>query len=99
MLSEKMEKALNDQINAELYSSYLYMAMSAHFQSKGLTGFAQWMKTQAQEEQFHAEKFYNYVNDAGGRVIFRAIAEPPAEWESPLRITSYNVCYTKLLRV
>jgi len=84
MLSKKMEDALNAQINAELYSSYLYMAMSAYFQSKGLPGFAQWMKTQAQEEQFHAEKFYAHVNERGGRVMLKAIAEPPADWDSAL---------------
>lgn len=86
MLSEKMEEKLNEQINAELYSSYFYMAMSAYFEHKGLGGFAQWMKAQAQEEQFHAEKFYNYVIERGGRVILRSIDAPPTDWDSPLAV-------------
>ncbi|MEE4359636.1 MAG: ferritin [Desulfococcaceae bacterium] len=84
MISKKMEDALNQQINAELYSAYLYMAMSSYFEDKGLKGFARWMKAQAQEEQYHAEKFYSYVNECAGRVIFKTIDAPPAEWDSPL---------------
>ncbi|GBC63853.1 ferritin [Desulfonema ishimotonii] len=84
MLSKKMEAALNEQINAELYSSYMYMAMSAYFDNGGLKGFAQWMKAQAQEEQYHAEKFYNYITGQGGRVVLGAIDAPPAEWASTL---------------
>ena len=79
-----MEKALNDQINAEMYSAYLYLSMSAYFQSKSLTGFANWMKVQAQEEMVHAMKMYDFVNERGGRVILAAIAAPPLEWDSPL---------------
>ena len=84
MLSEKMQEALNGQINAELYSSYLYMSMSAYFEHQGLKGFAQWMKAQAQEELFHSEKFYTFVNERGGRVTLKAIGTPPHEWQSPL---------------
>jgi len=82
MLSEKLEKAINEQITAELYSSYLYMAMAAYFESADLPGFAQWMKVQAMEELTHAEKFYTYVNDRDGRVRLNAIEAPPFEWES-----------------
>ncbi|MBT8764103.1 ferritin [Desulfohalobiaceae bacterium Ax17] len=84
MLSKTMEKALNEQVNAELYSSYLYLSMSAYFQNLNLSGFASWMKAQAQEELFHAMKFYNYVYERGGKVVLQAIAAPPTEWESPL---------------
>lgn len=84
MLSEKMQAALNDQINAELYSSYLYMAISAYFEDQGLKGFAQWMKAQAREELYHSEKFYGFVNERGGRVTLKAIDAPPHEWQSPL---------------
>lgn len=84
MLSEKMEKALNEQINAELYSAYLYLAMAAYFESQGLAGFANWMKVQAKEEQFHAEKFYGYVYDSDGRVILKGIEAPPHAWNGPL---------------
>jgi len=84
MLSKTMEKALNEQVNAELYSSYLYLSMSAYFQNLNLSGFASWMKAQAQEELFHAMKFYNYVYERGGKVVLQAIVAPPTEWESPL---------------
>lgn len=84
MLSKSMEKALNGQINAEMYSSYLYLAMAAYFEDVGLGGFAKWMEGQAQEELFHAMKFYAYVNERGGRVKLAAIDEPPSKWKTPL---------------
>ena len=84
MIGKKMEKALNDQINAELYSAYLYLSMVAYFESENLPGFATWMRAQTQEEVMHAMKMYDYVNERGGRVILKAIDEPPAKWNSPL---------------
>ena len=84
MLNGKIEKAFNDQLNAELYSSYLYLSMSAYFQSINLSGFASWMRAQAQEELVHAMKFYNFINGRGGRVILKAVEAPPVSWESPL---------------
>ncbi len=84
MISGKMETALNDQINAEIYSSYLYLAMAAYFEDLGTGGFSSWMKAQAQEELFHAMKFFNYVNERGGRVHLGAIKEPPKEWPNTL---------------
>jgi len=86
MLSERMQEALNAQINAEWYSEYLYYSMSAYFESTGLPGMANWMNAQAQEEHIHAMKIYDYVNERGGRVVLRAIGAPPAEWESPLAV-------------
>jgi ferritin len=86
MLHEKMEKALNDQINAELYSGYMYLSMSAYFSSKNLEGSAQWMKAQALEEQFHAMKMYDYVIERGGAVRLTAIEAPPTEWDGPLTV-------------
>ncbi len=83
MLSEKMQDALNSQINAELYSGYLYRSMSAYYQSLNLPGFANWMYVQMQEEQAHATIMYNYVIDRGGRVLLQPIAGPPTEWDSP----------------
>ena len=82
MLSKKMLAALNQQINAELYSSYLYLSMAAWFESENLKGFARWMHVQAQEENAHAMKFYDYVNDRMARVSLAAIDAPPAEWAS-----------------
>ena len=84
MISEKMQKALNGQINAESYSAYLYVSMAAYFESLGLRGFATWMNQQAREEMFHTMKFYNYLIERGGRVMLEAIDAPPREWDSPL---------------
>lgn len=84
MISDKLQQELNIQINEELFSSYLYLAMSAWFESVNLHGFAHWMRVQAREENAHAEKFYKYIVERGGRVILKAIAEPKVEWASPL---------------
>jgi ferritin len=84
MLKKKMLKALNDQINAEMYSSYLYLSMETYFQSISLTGFAAWMRAQVQEELMHGMKFYGFVNERGGKVTLEAIAKPESTWASPL---------------
>lgn len=84
MLSEKMQNALNEQLNAELYSSYLYYAMAAYFQANDLNGMANWMQVQATEELIHVGKYYNYIGDRGGRVILAKIDAPPSEWKNPL---------------
>jgi len=84
MLSKKMEEALNKQLNAEAYSSYLYLAMSASLEAQNLPGSAHWMRVQSQEELGHVMKFYKYIVERRGRVTLRAIEAPPAEWDSPL---------------
>ncbi len=84
MLKEKLQKALNDQINAEMYSSYLYLSMESYFQSISLGGFASWMRGQVQEELMHGMKFYDFVVERGGRVTLDTIAKPEAQWKSPL---------------
>lgn len=86
MLSEKMEKALNEQINAEFYSAYLYLSMSAYADSINLSGFAHWLRAQFQEEQSHALKLFHYVVERGGRVVLGAIGEPPTDFKSPLKL-------------
>jgi ferritin len=86
MLSKNMAKGLNGQINAELYSSYMYLSMSAWFERAGLAGLGNWMRQQAQEEMFHAMKMFNFVNDRGGRVILAAIDKPPADWKSAAEV-------------
>ena len=86
MISKKMEKALNGQVNAELYSSYLYLSMESWFKSKNLNGFANWMRVQAQEEMSHAMKFYDFIDERGGRIVLKAIDGPPTEWDSPLAV-------------
>lgn len=86
MLSEKLQEALTGELNAELYSSYLYLSMSAHCESISLRGFANWMRCQAQEELVHAMKFFTYINDRGGKAVMRPIEGPPTEWASPLAV-------------
>ncbi len=84
MLKEKMREALNKQVNWELYSAYLYLSMTAYFESINLRGFANWMRVQAQEELGHAMKMYDYLVARGGRVMLSSVAGPSSEWESPL---------------
>ncbi len=86
MLSEKMQAELNKQINAELYSAYLYLAMSAYFESEDLPGMAQWMRLQYEEEVVHALKFYDYIHERRGRVLLAPIEAVQTEWESPLAV-------------
>jgi len=86
MSSKKIQQALNDQINAELYSTYLYLSMQAYFESVNLSGFANWMKAQTQEELMHAVKLYDFVNERNGRVLLNAIDKPPTDWKSPLDV-------------
>ena len=86
MLSKTVEDALNEQINKELYSSYLYLSMSAYCDSVNLPGSAHWMRAQSQEELSHGMKLFGFVNDRGGRVILDAIEKPPAEFKSLLDV-------------
>jgi ferritin len=84
MLSKAVQDAMNEQIKNELYSAYIYLSMSAYYESLNLPGFAHWMRLQAQEEVEHAIKFFDHINDRGGRVELMAIDAPPIEFDSPL---------------
>lgn len=86
MLNPKIQDALNSQINAEIYSSYLYLSMSAYFDSQNLGGMANWMRVQAQEELTHAMKFFDFVNERDGRVQLTQVEAPKTEWTSPLEV-------------
>ncbi|MBN2571487.1 MAG: ferritin [Ignavibacteriales bacterium] len=86
MISKKMDEALNKQLNAELFSSYLYLSMSAHFESIGFKGFANWMKLQSHEEYEHAMKFFNYILEVQGEVTLEKIETPKKKWESHLQV-------------
>jgi ferritin len=86
MLSDKMQGAMNQQINAELHSAYVYLSMSAYFENQNLPGFANWMRVQAQEELDHAMRFYNFIHERLGRVLLQPIADVPTEWDSPLAV-------------
>jgi ferritin len=85
-INEELQAALNDQINAEYYSSYLYLSMSAYFESQDLPGFANWMRVQSKEEDFHVQKFFDYIIERGGRVILEAIDKPQKDWKNPLEV-------------
>ena len=86
MLSKKIVSALNEQVNAELYSSYLYWSMAAQLHSIGRRGMAHYMEVQAKEEMMHAVKFYRYIVDSGGQAVMMAIDMPPAAWDSILDV-------------
>jgi len=81
-----MHKALNDQLQAEFFSAYLYLSMSAYFEDQGLDGMANWMTIQFQEEQSHALKFYHYITERGGKVELQAIEKPKNEWDGALNV-------------
>jgi len=95
MLSKKMEEALNAQINAELWSAYLYLSMSADFASTGKPGFANWMNIQFQEEQEHALKFLNYLISRGGKPELKPIDAVQTSWESPLAAFEDTLAHEK----
>ncbi len=97
MIDHKMQDALNKQINAEIYSSYLYLSMAAYYQDLNLPGFANWMRVQVQEENFHAMKFFDALAERGGRVLLDVIAAPPTEWASPLDVFEYTYKHEQLV--
>lgn len=84
MISKTMQDAINEQINKELYSSYLYLSMAAYFESKNLPGFAKWLYVQTDEERAHGMKLFQHLVDRGGRVVLKAIVAPASEWRSYL---------------
>ena len=86
MISKTMQDAMNDQINKELFSSYLYLSMAAYFEDKNLPGFAHWMRIQEAEEREHAMKLYDFLLERGGKVSLRAIDAPKTEWVSTLEV-------------
>jgi ferritin len=92
MIKDKVLKLLNKQLNEELQASYQYLAMSAHFESVNLTGFAHWFLTQSKEEHDHAMKIFKYINDRDGKVSLSKIDVPKGEWKLPVDVfqESYN---------
>lgn len=86
MLTQKIEVELNAQINAELFSAYLYLSMSAYFKNSNLDGFANWMQIQAQEETAHAMMFFNYVLERGGKVELKQIGKPETIWANSIAV-------------
>ena len=110
MLSTDLQNGFNDHIQKEFYSSYLYLAMAAHFESARLPGFASWMKKQADEERTHGMKLWQHVCDRGGKVELKAIEQPPVTYGKPLEVlqqvlnheqkvtASINALYTLALK-
>ncbi len=97
MLSEKVQIALNKQINSEFYSAYSYLALAAYFEDLDLSGFAHWMKIQYREELVHADKIYTYVNNRDGRVKLQPIGAPQYEWGSPLEAFKFALANERKL--
>ena len=84
MISKTMQDAINEQINKEFYSSYLYLSMAANFAEKNLPGFAKWLQVQTNEEREHGMKLYEHLLDRGGQVVLKAIAAPANQWKTAL---------------
>jgi ferritin len=84
MLSKKMEKALNGQVNAELYSAYLYLSMAANFTAQNWVGAAKWMRVQAREETVHAMKLYDFILECNSKVVLDQVMKPQTQWPTPL---------------
>ncbi|HSL93483.1 MAG TPA: ferritin [Bacillota bacterium] len=97
MLSEKLLKEMNDQIKFEMFSANLYLAMSAYAADQQLDGFAHWFKVQADEENFHAMKFFGYINEMGGRVKMQALDEPKNDFTSVEELFSYGLEHEKFV--
>ena len=97
MLSERMTGALNEQVNKEIYSAYLYLSMSAYSTFIGMKGFANWFMVQYQEEMVHAMKIYDYINDQGGQVKLLAVEQPPTEFGSPLEMFEKTLEHEKFV--
>jgi len=97
MISDKMTQALNEQVNREMYSAYLYMAMSAHCNQVGLKGFANWFMVQYHEEMLHAMKIYEYIQRQGAEIKLAAIDAPPASFESPLDMFTQTLAHEQFI--
>lgn len=97
MISKKMTDALNEQVNKEMYSAYLYMAMSAYAAEIGLKGFANWFMVQYHEEMFHAMKIYEYIQRQGEPAVLEAIAKPPQQFESALDMFNQTLAHEQYI--
>ena len=86
MIKQTLQDAINEQINKEIFSEYYYLSMVAYFESEDLPGFAQFFKVQVEEERFHGMKFFDYLNERGGKVILKGIENPKTDFESPLQV-------------
>lgn len=97
MMKEKMLNAINEQINAEQYSAFLYLSMSAYFNDIGLPGFANWMYIQYQEELSHANKLFDYVNERNARVVLKGIDQMPSDFDGVIDVFEKTLTHEKLV--
>ena len=97
MINKPMQDTMNEQINKEMFSSYLYLSMAAYFEDKNLPGFANWMRLQADEEREHAMKFYDFILERGGRVQLKAIEAPKTDWGSNLEVVEEVAAHEALV--
>jgi len=97
MISEKMNAALNEQVNAEMYSAYLYLSMQAYFQKLNLQGFVNWMNIQVQEEMAHARGLYDYIQERDGEIVLDTIKKPEQNWNSPLEVFEAVLAHEQLV--
>lgn len=97
MISQKLQDAINYQINRELYSEYYYLSMASYFNSVGLSGFENFFLVQVEEERFHAMKMYSFLNERGARVVLQAIEAPKTEFKSPLEVFELAYDHEKLV--
>ena len=94
-MNATMQEAMNGQLNSELYSSYLYLSMSAFFESKEHKGMANWMRVQAQEELAHAIRFFDFINGSGGLVVLTSVDAPPTKWASPQAVYEHVLAHER----
>lgn len=97
MIKKAVENALNEQINAEFQSAYLYLSMSAYFNATGLAGCANWMRVQYQEELAHATRFFDYVNERGGRVVLAPFTEVQVEFSGILDVFENTLLHEQMV--
>jgi ferritin len=96
-LSKELEGAINEQIKEEMASAYIYLSMAAYFESANLGGFARWMVAQSNEELEHAMKFYEYIYDRGGRVVFEALEKPPTDFAGPVDVFEKTLAHEQYI--
>ena len=97
MLNKKVEAAMNDQLQNELQSAYIYLGMSAYCESQSLPGMAAWLREQFEEEQVHAMKFYNFILDRDGQVTLKQLDAAPTDYSSPLKVFEAALANEKLV--
>ncbi|MGB3367205.1 MAG: ferritin [Acidaminobacteraceae bacterium] len=97
MISKKLEEAINSQINAEFHSAYLYLSMASYFEGENLPGFANWMRIQFEEEQFHAFKMFDYLSERGGRAILTKIEGPQTDWDGLVDVFESTLKHEQLV--